>query len=194
MEIVGRSIPTAGSGTSALSQVGGGADSIRQEFVDRISQRVKVKYTDSESRPATRQQAHEGDVAVIPDFVIPTKPDYAPQLTLGTRRLAFETKLGEVSSSVLTLYNKGHTSVFFEWRETQRPNPLGAKCIHENVQRFFFRHRKGAIHPGEAYDFPIIFRSMTPGVCSLLSEPFPSTSEPVPILTPVSGCDCSHIV
>lgn len=129
--------------------------SLRIEFVDRISERVKLRYSDSRPQTAGQESALE---------MYQTKEDPSPKIILGTSRLSFETKLGEVATSILTVYNKGKTAVFFEWQETKRENKVGVKSAYDNVQRFFVRHRKGVIHPGEAYDFPVIFRSLNPGV------------------------------
>jgi hypothetical protein len=44
------------------------------------------------------------------------------QLLLPIKRLSFETILNEVSVSVITLYNKGNVTVFFEWVPEKKPN------------------------------------------------------------------------
>lgn len=44
------------------------------------------------------------------------------QLALPISRLSFETVLNEVSVSVITLYNKGNVTIFFEWVPEKIPN------------------------------------------------------------------------
>lgn len=44
------------------------------------------------------------------------------QLLLPIKRLSFETVLSEVSVSVITLYNKGNVTIFFEWEPEKKPN------------------------------------------------------------------------
>lgn len=116
--------------------------------------------------------------ASMPTSAYPTQPstatdnvdDYAeqhhlgPWLILSTKRLSFETNTNETTSSVLTVYNRGPTSIYFEWQPTQRTNPLKTSSNNDGVQRFFLRHTKGMILPGDAYDFPVVFKSQQPGL------------------------------
>ncbi|KAI8822671.1 MYCBP-associated protein family-domain-containing protein [Fimicolochytrium jonesii] len=87
-----------------------------------------------------------------------------PHLDLATPRLFFDVELNTVSMSVLTVYNRGTTAVGFEWVPIKKPNPLNIKAVYDEKQRFFFYYKKGVILPGTAFDFPIIFKSATPGV------------------------------
>ena len=55
---------------------------------------------------------------------ISPKVDTELQLVLPVSRLAFETVLNEVSVSVLSLYNTGNVSIFFEWERRDKHNPF----------------------------------------------------------------------
>ncbi|RKO93357.1 MYCBP-associated protein family-domain-containing protein [Blyttiomyces helicus] len=78
-----------------------------------------------------------------------------PSLVFAMNRMSFVVEIGEVPSSILTVYNRGTTSCYFEWVLEERPNPLG---------RFFFYYTKGVILPNTAFDFPIMFKSASPVV------------------------------
>ncbi|KAJ3308853.1 hypothetical protein HDU76_003794 [Blyttiomyces sp. JEL0837] len=88
------------------------------------------------------------------------------ELLFGVTQMTFEVLLGEVSTSILTVYNQGSTAVHFEWQKMIKDNPLKVKAVCDGVQRFYFHHKKGVILPGTAFDFPIIFKSASPGIFS----------------------------
>lgn len=85
-------------------------------------------------------------------------------IIFANHRLSFEETLNSVSTSVLTVYNTGSLACHFEWVKQPRPNPLGVSKIYDNIQRFFFYHKSGVILPNSAFDFPIIFKSASPGI------------------------------
>nr|KAJ3418507.1 Iron-sulfur assembly protein 1 [Polyrhizophydium stewartii] len=85
------------------------------------------------------------------------------RLVFSAKRLFFQVTLGEVSSSILTVHNRGTVSIHFEWVPVPHPNPLQVKATYDGIQRFYLSHTRGVILPGMAYDFPIIFKSASPG-------------------------------
>ncbi|KAJ3392218.1 hypothetical protein HDU92_008570 [Lobulomyces angularis] len=85
-------------------------------------------------------------------------------LIFSFKRLSFECNLDQVSSTVLTIHNVGKIAYHFEWVLIPPPNPLKISSIYDQVQRFFFNHKKGVILPGSAFDFVVIFKSARPGV------------------------------
>ncbi|KAJ3032732.1 hypothetical protein HK097_005128, partial [Rhizophlyctis rosea] len=85
-------------------------------------------------------------------------------LVFPTKRLGYETVLGEVGSSSLTVHNRGKGAVGFEWVLEGKSGGLKTKAVHDGVQRFYFYHRKGVILPNTAFDFPIMFKSANPGI------------------------------
>ncbi|KAI8615306.1 MYCBP-associated protein family-domain-containing protein [Chytriomyces sp. MP71] len=94
----------------------------------------------------------------------PLKSDLTADLVFMATHLTFEVLLNEVSRSVLSVYNQSTTAYHFEWRKVVKPNPLKLKAVYDNVQRFYFYHKKGVLLPGTAFDFPIIFKSGSPGI------------------------------
>ncbi|KAI8903941.1 MYCBP-associated protein family-domain-containing protein [Powellomyces hirtus] len=133
---------------------------------------------DSESFVAP---AADGTVEIVPE-----ETATGPALTLATNRLSFQVVLKEVSVSVLTVYNCGSTACEFEWVKMERPNPLKVSAIYEPTQRFFFYHKRGVIQPSSAFDFPIIFKSGTPGIYTeqwVLNTIPVLSSAPQPVLT-----------
>ncbi|KAJ3276032.1 hypothetical protein HDV01_006202 [Terramyces sp. JEL0728] len=111
----------------------------------------------------------------IEDVVPAVEPENALKpgmhLEISSKRLFFEVELNRISTSILTVHNRGTYSVHFEWAPVKRDNPLKVlsslfKTIHAHSgnQTFFFSYIKGVILPGTAFDFPIVFKSSRNGV------------------------------
>jgi hypothetical protein len=88
------------------------------------------------------------------------------KLVASTKRLFYEVVVGQISTSVMTIYNQGSVAIHFEWTPVKKKNPLNTKLGQDGKQRFFMNYVKGVIRPGTAFDFPIVFQSSTPGIYS----------------------------
>ncbi|KAJ3033439.1 hypothetical protein HDV00_006346 [Rhizophlyctis rosea] len=111
--------------------------------------------------PGRRHSRHSTGLL---EAAAPAKKREFRDLVFASHRLSYETVLGEADSSVITVYNRGKEAFHFEWVEDARSNVLKTKAVHDNVQRFYFYHRRGVILPDTAFDFPIIFKSANPGI------------------------------
>ncbi|KAJ3320756.1 hypothetical protein HDV06_005049 [Boothiomyces sp. JEL0866] len=103
-------------------------------------------------------------------------------LEISSTRLFFEVELNRISTSILTVHNRGTCAVHFEWAPVRRDNPLNTKHSHSGNQTFFFSYIKGVILPGTAFDFPIVFKSCRNGIFTdiwkLVTLPYsPDSSE-----------------
>lgn len=85
-------------------------------------------------------------------------------LLASASRLFFEVPLNQISTSVITIHNRGTVSLYFEWVREHKPNPLHVKMCKDGAQRFFFNYTQGVIVPGTAFDFPIVFKSARNGI------------------------------
>ena len=54
-------------------------------------------------------------------------------LSVSTTRLAFEITIGQVSTSNITVYNRGSIAFQFEWLRVDRPNPLQVFHVISNT-------------------------------------------------------------
>ncbi|KAJ3300526.1 hypothetical protein HK104_010468 [Borealophlyctis nickersoniae] len=151
MEIVGHNVNVLPAHLEHLTEA----------YLQRLDQRTETAHSQNTHHDAnniTDQMDVDDDASDV------AHPAQGPCLVFAMRRLSYKTLLGEVSSSVLTVYNKGSTACRFEWVPDERPNPLGVHAVYDKVQRFFFYHKKGVILPGTAFDFLIIFKSANPGI------------------------------
>ncbi|KAJ3176561.1 hypothetical protein HK101_010402 [Irineochytrium annulatum] len=89
--------------------------------------------------------------------------DEGIELLFAATHMTFHVLLNEVSTSILTVYNRGRQAVYFQWRKAGRANSLKIQSASDGVQRFYFCHKKGVILPGTAFDFRIIFKAASPG-------------------------------
>ena len=96
-------------------------------------------------------------------------------LVSSATRLVFEVPLNQISTSVVTVHNRGTVAMYFEWVMDKKNNPLNTKASQDGTQRFFMNYRQGVILPGTAFDFPIVFKSTKNGIYtenwSLITSP-----------------------
>ncbi|KAJ3198272.1 hypothetical protein HDU82_001252 [Entophlyctis luteolus] len=90
--------------------------------------------------------------------------DSSSELIFAATHMSFEVLLNEVTRSVLSVYNRSKTAYHFEWTKVVRPKSLNTRASNDGVQRFYFYHKNGVILPGTAFDFPVIFKSASPGI------------------------------
>ena len=149
-----------------------GAAFLAQAFVDRLDKRVGSNQGQTKSRPITNSNSlnfpstnKEGASEVNKTESADTsQPTSGIHLSFSSKRLFFKAPLSNVTTSILTLYNQGSVAIRFQWVKMKKSNPLSTQSPLDGVQRFFLSHREGVILPNTAYDFPIIFKSSSPGL------------------------------
>ncbi|KAI9329428.1 MYCBP-associated protein family-domain-containing protein [Obelidium mucronatum] len=139
-----------------------------QEVVihDRPSPEKGVQDSRQPTQPTSMQKVGFKVNADAISNIPPLPSDMTADLIFVATHMTFEVLLNEVSRSVLSVYNQSTTAYHFEWRQVKKDNPLNVKAMHDHVQRFYFYHKRGVILPGTAFDFPIIFKSGSPGIFS----------------------------
>jgi hypothetical protein len=95
-------------------------------------------------------------------------------LLFSSKRMCFYIPINQVTTSVITIHNRGTISVHFQWEKVKRANSINVfkyqrqvPSVYDDIQRFYFSHKTGVILPGTAYDFPVIFKSSSHGVLFL---------------------------
>ncbi|EGF81875.1 hypothetical protein BATDEDRAFT_87286 [Batrachochytrium dendrobatidis JAM81] len=153
LEVVGR-------GTQDNSNV-----ELTKEYMERLDRRASCKSMQTlGTQPTTR--------AVTPKLYTHSDKEcsdieglvHGMQLMFSTKRMYFSVLLDQVATSVLTIHNCGTVAIHFTWVLMRHKNPLQVSAIYDNAQRFYMNYPSGVILPGTAYDFPIIFKSNTPGL------------------------------
>ncbi|KAL2918826.1 hypothetical protein HK105_201660 [Polyrhizophydium stewartii] len=156
---------------SRLASVAGDALTDAKDGVPDSSKAQQLQQQQPQPQPHQSQQhpAHPSQHSG-PQQSGQTRDDdlfHGMRLVFSAKRLFFQVTLGEVSSSILTVHNRGTVSIHFEWVPVPHPNPLQdgwqVKATYDGIQRFYLSHTRGVILPGMAYDFPIIFKSASPG-------------------------------
>ncbi|KAI8928440.1 MYCBP-associated protein family-domain-containing protein [Entophlyctis helioformis] len=150
-----------GSSIHSHAQLGDAqqAPAFQDELLHNQRQQQPDQTQDDKQDVGSKQQADQESKA-MPGLSLTS----GIHLMFSAKRLFFQVTLGEVSSSILTVHNRGTVAVRFEWVPVQRPNPLKVRAVHDGIQRFYLSHTSGVILPGTAYDFPIIFKSASPGL------------------------------
>ncbi|CAF0968273.1 unnamed protein product [Brachionus calyciflorus] len=77
-------------------------------------------------------------------------------------RLNFETKAGKRVLATFEIHNIGTTSIYYDWRKLQDPNPF--QMTNSKVQRFYFDTRSNVILPGDVLKMHIVFKSNIGGI------------------------------
>ncbi|KAJ3095464.1 hypothetical protein HDU97_006906 [Phlyctochytrium planicorne] len=169
-----------------------GEDSTPEET--KPSRRPTVHETKSKSASSLslRASAHNilPPIDILPEVEIDKEeevPKGEVRILMAAQHMTFHTLLGEVSTSVMTVYNIGTTKIAFEWRKAEGKGAgLNIKNGHDGIQRFYFPYKSGVILPGSAFDFKIVFKSASPGIFSE-AWAFHTQPElkdtPVPVLT-----------
>ncbi|KAI9203527.1 MYCBP-associated protein family-domain-containing protein [Polychytrium aggregatum] len=134
-----------------------------------VATRRQSKATTSIARESAAEKLEEPEevtknLEVVDEDTDVRTGSFEMKIVFGNNRLVFENYLGQVSTLVLTVYNQGATACHFKWVKEEAPNPLKVNAVYDGIQRFFFYHHTGVILPGTAFDFPIIFKSASPGI------------------------------
>ncbi|KAJ3402860.1 hypothetical protein HDU80_004705 [Chytriomyces hyalinus] len=160
LEVVGKSLDSQQMENLAeayVEHLENRMNSSSEETMDRKSE-VKMHPT-----PPAAQLSHpnvRAAISVLPEL----KTDASSDLVFVATNMTFEVLLNEVSRSVFTIYNQSNIAYHFEWTRVVKENPLKVAAMYDNVQRFYFYHKKGVLLPGTAFDFPIVFKSGSPGI------------------------------
>ncbi|KAI9093795.1 MYCBP-associated protein family-domain-containing protein [Phlyctochytrium arcticum] len=124
-----------------------------------MQSRPTTSLSDSPSRCASPSTT-PGPQTPLPEYT------QGPQLSLPISRVSFSAILSSTHVSTISVYNTGTTAIMLEWVPLQAENSLGVRAVKDGVQRFYFRHTRGMVLPGEAFDFGISFKSCRPGIFS----------------------------
>ncbi|KAJ3242343.1 hypothetical protein HDU81_005096 [Chytriomyces hyalinus] len=185
LEVVGKSLDSQQMENLAeayVEHLENRMNSSSEETMDRKSE-VKMHST-----PPAAQPPHSNVRAAI--NVLPElKTDASSDLVFIATNMTFEVLLNEVSRSVFTIYNQSNIAYHFEWTRVVKDNPLKVSAMYDNVQRFYFYHKKGVLLPGTAFDFPIVFKSGSPGIYTEVWELVtnPGTGPDVPTTLKLQG-------
>ncbi|KAJ3026752.1 UNVERIFIED_CONTAM: hypothetical protein HDU68_005140 [Siphonaria sp. JEL0065] len=153
---------------------------------DHHSEKVQATDSKQQTKPTTAQKVGFKNNAVAISSIPPLQSDMTADLIFVATHMTFEVLLNEVSRSVLSVYNQSTTAYHFEWKQIKKDNPLHVEAMHDNVQRFYFYHKKGVILPGTAFDFPIIFKSGSPGIFTEIWELVTNPSVSSEVVTTVT--------
>ncbi|KAJ3259213.1 hypothetical protein HK103_002860 [Boothiomyces macroporosus] len=142
------------------------------EYIEAVGQNInKIEYDLAKAfLERLEKVASEKELKVpeqvqeIPETQLETGLKPGMHLEISSTRLFFEVELNHISTSILTVHNRGSYAVHFEWAPVKRENPLHTKLSHSGNQTFFFSYIKGVILPGTAFDFPIVFKSTRNGM------------------------------
>ncbi|KAH6574215.1 hypothetical protein BASA62_002534 [Batrachochytrium salamandrivorans] len=138
---------------------------LTKEYMARLDKRASIKSVQPKHESISSNQPTPDYNSQIPVVNAENDPfSFEEELVFSTKRMFFQVSLNKVTSSILTVYNRGAVTVHFCWTPIHRPNPLQTKATYDNVQRFYLSHLRGVILPGTAYDFPVIFKSGIPGL------------------------------
>lgn len=143
---------------------------VRDEYLTRLEETaadVALRYVDINAHLDTDIFADSTNLANLTKLESAAALQVSSKipLLLSAERLTFEIKTGEISTSIITMHNKGTTAIYFQCKQRLNANKtLPTKYVDSRRQKFLFYYKNGVILPGHAFDIPITFTSSTPGV------------------------------
>ncbi|KAJ3067903.1 hypothetical protein HDU98_008904 [Podochytrium sp. JEL0797] len=167
MEVVGKSLDSA---QIDLAESFASKLDARAAAATRTKETTAPKQSDSSTLPKLDNKNPTPATTTPLHTLPPLETDTTTDLVFASTHMTFEVVLNEVSRSVLSVYNQSTKAFHFEWRRVHKDNPLRVKAMHDGVQRFYFHHKTGVVLPGTAFDFPIVFKSGSPGIFTEIWE------------------------